>query len=183
MSGNVANPTNDNTNRQYHRKRREIIEGNLKTTGTTSLLIVVFTDAKIKEQDEKQKEKNLDDFENGNSNFRVFTREIANLRWQDSLYLIECLWWRPDSKCYDWRFQGIKRRCRRPKQIGKRTVLKASRKHAKEHYGQKQMLENCELYMYASHWCQRLFYFNICTEVSLLVNVLHTPSAPTKKHI
>lgn len=91
MSGNVANPTNDNTNRQYHRKRREIIEGNLKTTGTTSLLIVVFTDAKIKEQDEKQKEKNLDDFENGNSNFRVFTREITNFRRQDSLYLIECL--------------------------------------------------------------------------------------------
>lgn len=91
MSGNVANPTNDNTDRQYHRKRREMIEGNLKTTGTTSLSIVVFTDAKIKEQDENQKERNLDDFENGNSNFRVFTREITNLRWQDSLYLIECL--------------------------------------------------------------------------------------------
>ena len=55
--------------------------------------------------------------------------------------------------------------------------------HANEHYGQKQMLENCELYIYASHWCQRLFYFNICTEVSLLVNVLHTPGAPTRKHI
>ena len=68
-----------------------MIEGNLKTTGTTSLSIVVFTDAKIKEQEENQKEKNLDDFENGNSNFRVFTREITNLRWQDSLYLIECL--------------------------------------------------------------------------------------------
>lgn len=57
MSGNVANPTNDNTDRQYHRKRREMIERNLKTTGTRSLSIVVFTDAKIKEQDEKQKEK------------------------------------------------------------------------------------------------------------------------------
>lgn len=33
--------------------------------------------------------------------------------------------------------------------------------HANEYYGQKQMLENCELYIYASHWCQRLFYFNI----------------------
>ena len=91
MSGNVANPTNDNTDRQYHRKRREMIEGNLKTTGTTSLSIVVFTDAKIKEQDENQKERNLDDFENGNSNFRVFTRKITNFRRQDSLYLIECL--------------------------------------------------------------------------------------------
>ena len=91
MSGNVANPTNDNTDRQYHRKRREMIEGNLKTTGTTSLSIVVFTDAKIKEQDENQKERNLDDFENGNSNFRVFTRKITNFRRQDSLYLIEYL--------------------------------------------------------------------------------------------
>ena len=59
MSGNVANPTNDNTDRQYHRKRREMIEGNLKTTGTTTFSIAVFTDAKIKEQDEKQKEKIL----------------------------------------------------------------------------------------------------------------------------
>ena len=91
MSGNVANPTNVNTDRQCHRKRREMIEGNLKTTGTTSLSIVVFTDAKIKEQDENQKERNLDDFENGNSNFRVFTREITNFRRQDSLYLIEYL--------------------------------------------------------------------------------------------
>ena len=91
MSGNVANPTNDNTDRRYHRKRREMIEGNLKTTGTTSLSIVVFTDAKIKEQDENQKERNLDDFENGNSNFRVFTRKITNFRRQDSLYLIEYL--------------------------------------------------------------------------------------------
>ena len=91
MSGNVANPTNDNTDRQYHRKRREMIERNLKTTGTRSLSIVVFTDAKIKEQDENQKERNLDDFENGNSNFRVFTRKITNFRRQDSLYLIEYL--------------------------------------------------------------------------------------------
>ena len=34
-----------------------MIERNLKTTGTRSLSIVVFTDAKIKEQDENQKEK------------------------------------------------------------------------------------------------------------------------------
>lgn len=32
-------------------------EGNLQKTGTTSLSIIVFTDAKIKEQDEKEKEK------------------------------------------------------------------------------------------------------------------------------
>lgn len=38
----------------------------------------------------KTKGKNLDDFENGNSNFRVFTREIRNLRWLDSLYLSAC---------------------------------------------------------------------------------------------
>ena len=57
MSGNVANPTNDNTDREYHRKRHEMMERHLKTTGTTTLSIVVFTDAKIKEQDEKQKEK------------------------------------------------------------------------------------------------------------------------------
>ena len=36
-----------------------MIEGNLKTTGTTTFSIAVFTDAKIKEQDEKQKEKIL----------------------------------------------------------------------------------------------------------------------------
>lgn len=38
----------------------------------------------------KTKGKSLDDFENGNSNFRVFTREITNLRWLDSLYLSAC---------------------------------------------------------------------------------------------
>ena len=57
MSGNVANQMNDNTDREYHRKGREMIEGNLKTTGTTTLSIAVFTDAKIKEQDENKRKK------------------------------------------------------------------------------------------------------------------------------
>ena len=90
MSGNVGNPTNDNTDREYHRKRREMIEGNLKTTGTTTFSIAVFTDAKVKEQDEKQKEKVSTIFKMVTQTSEFSLREITNLRQQHSLYRSAC---------------------------------------------------------------------------------------------
>ena len=53
--------------------------------------------------------------------------------------------------------------------------------HANEHYGQKQMLETFTFMLLIG--ANVFFILIFCTEVSLLVNVLHTPSAPTKKHI